>query len=187
VGASNHYKGFENAPKNKPLIFVSNHQSMFDIPPIIWGFREFHPKFVSKKELGKGVPSISMNLRLNNSALIDRKDPKQSIEAVEKLGRHIEKENYSACIFPEGTRGRNGKVKNFKVGGLEALLRGSPSALIIPIAINGTSKLISKGYFPLTLGCKLNYTALSAIDPKGRNIIELTEDIRQQIIKEVEA
>ena len=36
--------------KNFPLIFVSNHQSTYDVSPIIWNLREFHPKFVSKKK-----------------------------------------------------------------------------------------------------------------------------------------
>jgi 1-acyl-sn-glycerol-3-phosphate acyltransferase len=42
-------------PKNVPLIIVSNHQSMWDIPPIIWHLRKLHPAFISKKELGKGI------------------------------------------------------------------------------------------------------------------------------------
>lgn len=40
-------------PEGKPLIFVSNHQSLFDIMGFVWFFRKFHPKFVSKIELEK--------------------------------------------------------------------------------------------------------------------------------------
>ena len=61
-------------PVDRPCIFVANHQGMYDIPPIIWYFRRHHPKFVSKKELGKGIPSISFNLRHGGSILIDRKN-----------------------------------------------------------------------------------------------------------------
>ena len=59
-------------PENTTLIFVSNHQSLFDISPISWFFRKHNPKFVSKKELGKGIPSVSFNLRYGGAALIDR-------------------------------------------------------------------------------------------------------------------
>ena len=52
-----------NIPVERPCIFVANHQGVYDIPPIIWYLRKHHPKFVSKKELGKGIPSISFNLR----------------------------------------------------------------------------------------------------------------------------
>ena len=47
--------------------FCCNHQSMYDIIAMIWYLRQFHPKFVSKKELGKGIPSVSFNLRHGGS------------------------------------------------------------------------------------------------------------------------
>jgi 1-acyl-sn-glycerol-3-phosphate acyltransferase len=83
----------ELIPKGVPIIFVANHQSMYDIIGIIWFLRRFHPKFVSKKELGKGVPSISYNLNHGGSVLIDRNDPKQAIIEIKKLSEYIEKTN----------------------------------------------------------------------------------------------
>ena len=73
------YINTQNLPKNVPLIVVSNHQNVNDIPPIFWFLRKHHPKFVSKIELGKGIPSVSYNLRKGGSVLIDRKDPRQSL------------------------------------------------------------------------------------------------------------
>jgi 1-acyl-sn-glycerol-3-phosphate acyltransferase len=185
LGCRIRFKGFELLPKDRPLIIVSNHQSTFDIPPIVIGFRKHHPKFVSKIELGKGIPSISYNLRHGGSALIDRKNPRQAVVEIMRLGKHIEKENYSASIFPEGTRSKDGKVKQFQHAGIASLLKYSPSALIVPFVINGNSKLVEKGVFPLTFGTKLSYTALPAIDPKGRNPKELTEEIERVIKKEL--
>ena len=72
LGTSMSFRGFEKLPKERPIILVSNHQSLFDIPAIIWGFRNHHPKFIAKIELGKGIPSVSYNLRYGGSALIDR-------------------------------------------------------------------------------------------------------------------
>ena len=40
-----------------------------------------HPKFISKKELGRGFPSVSYNLRVGGSALIERKNPRQALAA----------------------------------------------------------------------------------------------------------
>ena len=56
-------------------IIVSNHQSLFDIP--IFGGLLFsnYPKYVSKKELGRWLPSVSFNLTHGGNAIIDRKDP----------------------------------------------------------------------------------------------------------------
>jgi 1-acyl-sn-glycerol-3-phosphate acyltransferase len=181
VGARIRFRGFELLPQGRPFIIVSNHQSTFDIPPIVWGFRKHHPKFVSKKELGKGIPSISYNLRHGGSALIDRTNGRQSITEITKLGKHIEKETYCASIFPEGTRSKDGKVKKFQHAGIASLLRAAPSALIVPFVIDGNSKLVEKGYYPMRFGTRLTYTVLPAIDPAGRDLKELTEEIELKI------
>ncbi|TLX78389.1 1-acyl-sn-glycerol-3-phosphate acyltransferase [Labilibacter sediminis] len=177
VGARIRFKGFRNLQKNGPLIIVSNHQSTFDIPPIVIGFRKHHPKFVSKKELGKGIPSISYNLRHGGSALIDRKNGRQSMVEIAKLGKHIEKEKYSASIFPEGTRSKTGKVKRFQHPGIAGLLKTAPSSTIVPLVIEGNNLLTKYGYFPLRFGTKLTYTALDPINPKDKDIKELTSEI----------
>lgn len=185
LGSRIRFRGFVHLPQNRPFIIVSNHQSTFDIPPIVWGFRKHHPKFVSKIELGKGIPSISYNLRHGGSALIDRKNPRQSITEIMKLGKHIEKNNYCASIFPEGTRSKDGKIKHFQHAGISSLLKYAPSALIVPFVIEGNSELVRKGgYYPLALGIKLTYTVLPPIDPAGRDPKELTEEIESKI-KEV--
>ena len=185
IGSRIRFKGFEKLPKGRPFIIVSNHQSTFDIPAIVWGFRKYHPKFVSKIELGKGIPSISYNLRYGGSALIDRKNPRQAVMEIMKLGKHIEKENYSASIFPEGTRTKNGDVKRFQHAGIASLLKYAPSALIVPLVIDGNYELIKNGYYPLSIGVPLTYTVLPVIDPKGRDIKELTEEIELLIKKEL--
>lgn len=181
LGARIRFEGFEQLPENCPLIIVSNHQSTLDIPPIVWGFRNHHPKFVSKIELGKGIPSISYNLKHGGSALIDRKNPRQAITEITKLGKHIEKENYSASIFPEGTRSKDGNVKHFQHAGFASLLRHAPSAMVVPFVIDGNSELMKAGYFPLTFGTKLTYSVLSPIMPEGRDAKELIEEIEIKI------
>lgn len=166
LGCRISFRGIQKIPKGHPLIIISNHQGSLDVPPIVWGFRKFYPKFVSKIELAKNLPSISYNLKIGNSALIDRKNRAQALEEIQKLGEHIEKNNYSAVIFPEGTRSKTGKVKRFSVGGISTLLNTAPSAIIIPFVINGSSKLEPKKLFPLRFGTKLTYTALDPIYPK---------------------
>ncbi len=166
-------------PSDRPLIIVTNHQSMYDIPPIIWYMRKHHPKFVSKKELGKGIPSVSYNLRHGGSVLINRKDGVQALAEIGKLGKYIENHNRSAVIFPEGTRSSDGHPKAFKPMGLKTLMKNAPSALIVPISINNSWKLLRYGKFPMGLGCHLTFDVHEPIENSGDPdiLIEKTEAI----------
>lgn len=185
LGTKITYSGMEKIPQGRPLIIVANHQTTIDIPAIIIGFRKNHPKFISKIELGKGIPSISYNLRHGGSVLIDRKNPRQSVKDILTLGKHIEEKNYAACIFPEGTRTKNGLLKPFMPAGIASLYKTAPSALIVPFAIDGNYELMKNGYFPMTLGVHLKLTAFDPIDPKGMDMTELTQKIEDMIRKEL--
>ncbi len=181
-----HFSGFQQLKKGRPLIIVSNHQSSFDISPVVWGFRDFHPKFISKKELGKGIPSISYNLNHGGSVLIDRRNNSQAIRQLFILGRRIEENNFSACIFPEGTRSKTGKVRKFKSSGIKTLLKASPSALVVPFAIEGNYRLQQRGSFPLAIGQKLRYTVLKPIEPAGKSAEEIVEICETMIKKHLQ-
>ncbi len=148
----------------QPLIIVANHQSLHDIYPITWYMRKHHPKFISKLELGKGIPSVSYNLRHGGAALIDRKNPRQSLPALMKFGEYIEETKRSAVIFPEGTRSKNGEPKPFQKKGLEILFKKIPSALIVPISINNSWKMYQYGKFPMGIGAHLKFTVHEPIN-----------------------
>jgi 1-acyl-sn-glycerol-3-phosphate acyltransferase len=182
LGLTVKLKGIEKLPKNCPLIIVANHQSQYDIPPIVWIFRKHYPKFISKIQLAKGIPSVSYNLRKGGSVLIDRKNRSQSVKEIIKLGRQIEANNYSACIFPEGTRSKDGKVRTFKVSGLAALLKTSPSAAIIPFAVNG-NYLLQR--FPMGVGENLTYSVLDPIDRENHTAEEISKLCELAIKKEL--
>lgn len=175
-----------NIPKNKPLIIVSNHQSMYDISPIMWYMRQHHIKFVSKKELGKGIPSVSYNLRHGGSVLIDRKNPRQALPAMLNFGAYIEKTNRAAVIFPEGTRSKDGHPIPFKTKGLELLFKKIPSAIVVPITVNNSWKMLRYGKFPLGIGNHLKFTVHEPISLHSvEDQKQLIKDIEQTIIKAI--
>jgi 1-acyl-sn-glycerol-3-phosphate acyltransferase len=173
LGTSISFRGFEKLPKGRPMILVSNHQSLFDIPLIVWAFRNHHPKFISKIELGKNIPSVSYNLRHGGSVLIDRKKPLQAVREIRKLGRYIESNHYTASIFPEGTRTKDGKMKAFQSGGLDVLLKAAPSAVVVPLVIDGNYELLKKRLYPMSFGVKIKYTVLDPILPGTMKVEEL--------------
>jgi len=183
LGSSTTFLNEQDLPTGQPIIFVANHQSMYDIPGLIWFLRKYHVKFISKIELTKGIPSISFNLKYGGGANIDRKDSKQAISEILKLGRRMKDNNWSAAIFPEGTRAKDGQMKAFQVGGIATLLKVVPNALIVPVAIENSWKIVQYGSFPLSFGEKLKWTVLSPVDKEGKTLEEITfaaeEAIRQ--------
>ena len=173
-------------PENTSIIFVSNHQSISDIPPIGWFFRKYHPKFVSKIELGKGVPSVSFNLKNGGGALIDRKNPKQSISELIKFSKRIHKNKWGAVIFPEGTRGRNGVPKKFATSGLNVITKYNKEGYIVPLTINNSWKIFKYGKFPLGLGNPITITTHQPIKIDSlpfKELIEQTEKVIKEHIK----
>jgi 1-acyl-sn-glycerol-3-phosphate acyltransferase len=176
----------QKLPENTTLIFVSNHQGVFDIPPVIWAFRKYHPKFVSKIELGKGIPSISFNLRHGGAALIDRKDPKQAISTLANFAKKINKNKWSAVIFPEGTRSRDGKPKKFAANGLKILAKYNKDGYIVPLTINNSWKVFKYGKFPLGIGSPISIITHEPIKIDSLPFDELmsqTENVIKEHIK----
>ena len=182
IGSKVIFKMDEPIPLERPIIFVSNHQSMNDIPPFVWYLRQYHPKFISKIELGKGIPSVSYNLRHGGSVLIDRKDGKQSLKAIMEFGRYIEKNKYAAVIFPEGTRSKTGQPKKFSENGLRMLVKTAPSALVVPVTINNSWKLDKYGGFPMELGVRVTFDVHAPINPAEMTFDELMKKVENTVI-----
>ncbi len=173
--------GRENLKTGTPKLFVANHQSMYDIPALIWFLRAHHVKFISKIELTKGIPSISFNLKHGGGANIDRSDRKQSIAEIIKLGKKMEQNKWGAVIFAEGTRARDGKMKPFQIGGIATLLKIVPDAEIVPVAIENSWKIVRYGSFPLGVGLGLKWTVLPAIDRTNKTAEEIVNELEQSV------
>ena len=147
--------------------------------------RKHHPKFISKKELGKGIPSVSYNLRHGGSVLIDRNKPLQSIKAIEEFAQRIEKNNWAAVIFPEGTRSKTGKPRPFKTKGLITLFNNMPNAVVVPISINNSWKTLRYGKFPMGLGAHITFKVHKPLRVDEHEQNALVKQIEQTIIKDI--
>lgn len=181
LGTSYKFKTLRNFPKDAPVIVVCNHQSLWDISPLVWHLRKLHPKFVSKIELGKGIPSVSYNLRHGGAVLIDRKNPKQAITAMFRFSEYLKKNNRSAIIFPEGTRSKTGKPKKFHRKGLGVLLKKIPNAYVLPITINNSWKLQKNGMFPMPLGVRIKYELHPILKASDYDVESLIDTVEEQI------
>ncbi|MDD2942635.1 MAG: lysophospholipid acyltransferase family protein [bacterium] len=171
-----------------PAIIVSNHQSMYDIPIIYTLFARLSPKFVAKQELGRGVPSVSVNLRYSQALLIDRSDPRKALPALIKYGRRAAEEGWTVAIFPEGTRSRTGIPGQFRPAGLAALMKSMPGAPVIPLAIDGAWCLAARKFGPVPTGTVVTVTvgepiATTAEDVSADEVLARCEQHVRQCVK----
>ncbi len=182
VGGSIHFelrKG--ELPGGASYIFAANHQSMNDIPAMIWFLRDFAPVFIAKKELSRGVPGISYNYHCGGAVGIDRKDPAQAREAIADLAKRCVLTGESICIFPEGTRSRDGQLKVFQAGGIKTILQHLPDAVVVPIAIENSWKLVKYKFWPIPFGVPLRWTMLEPIPCTGLDGEEVTRRVEAAI------
>lgn len=170
-----------------PYVIISNHQSMFDIALLLHLFFTNFPKFVSKRELARFIPSVSYNLRRGGNCLIDRDAAAEAVTAIAELGRRVEKRGVSAVIFPEGTRARRGELKPFKSRGTVALLSAAPATPIVPVTIESSWRLMQRNFWPIPFGVRVR---VRIDDPIARHPDEdlpgLVAAIRTQIAENLE-
>jgi len=187
IGTKIKFYNCSQLPSDKPLIIISNHQSMYDIPIFSWYLRRYVPRFISKKELGSGIPSISFSLRKSYAALIDRSDPKQAIPEIERFAIDLSKKKHSAVIFPEGTRARDGKLKKFKTAGLKTLLKAMPDAVIVPASIKGSWEMVRYKLLPVPFGTRIEFRVHTPILRGERSIEDIITEAENIIRADLES
>jgi 1-acyl-sn-glycerol-3-phosphate acyltransferase len=163
-----------------PLLVISNHQSMFDIPVLFIIFRRFLPCFVAKKELSHGIPTVSFTLRTLGSLLIDRKDGRLALQHIRVWGEELAQSNHSAVIFPEGTRARDGVMQRFKPGGALALAQALKTGTVVPVAIQGSWETVRYHLFPVPFGVTMRFTILPPL-PASELTLERFRTIEGEI------
>ena len=135
-GATINVFGKENIPKDRNVVFISNHQGDFDIAI----FMALIPKekgFVAKIELNK-IPILRTWMKYLGCVFMDRNDLKQSLKTINEAISFIKK-GHSMVIFPEGTRSKGDKMGDFKAGSFK--LATKTNTPIIPVTIDGSYKL----------------------------------------------
>jgi 1-acyl-sn-glycerol-3-phosphate acyltransferase len=138
-----------------------------------------YPKYVAKKELARGLPSVSFHLREGGNAIIDRNNREQAIAAIRDLGRRGEERGVSVVIYPEGTRAREGVLKPFKLPGSLALLEAAPRLPVVPVAIDESWKLVRHRFLPVPFGTRVRFHL-------GEPILRVPGEDREALVRRAE-
>ena len=136
TGSCVNVKGLENIPE-EAVLFVSNHQSYFDIG-VFLGYIPKPMGFVAKAELSK-IPVLKRWMEEIRCVFLDRSDIRKSAKAITD-GIEILKSGRSLVIFPEGTRSQGAQMLDFKAGSFK--LATKAKVPIVPVSIDGTYKIL---------------------------------------------
>lgn len=138
--------GTEQLPAG-PVIFMSNHQSNFDILALLSGLpRQIH--MIAKKELFD-IPVFGASMRRGGYIPLDRSDGRKALKSMDNAAAMI-RSGKSVVMFPEGTRSKDFNLLPFKRGGfLLALRAGVP---VVPVTINGSGRINPAGKTRLYAG-----------------------------------
>lgn len=166
-------------------VIISNHQSMIDIV-LIGGllFTNF-PKYVAKKELGRWIPSISLNLRWGGNAVIDRADRRQALRAIGDMAKAAQDRNVSVVIFPEGTRSRDGSLGEFKEAGARHLLKAAARLPVVTAAVDGAWRLSRLVPVPFRTKVRIRFGS-PMMRADGEDLAELVARAHREIADTIE-
>lgn len=178
TGSSFDVKGQENIPKEGAVLFVSNHQSNFDIG-IFLALIEREKGFIAKTELLK-IPILRTWMKEIHCVFMDRSDIRKSAKAIGE-GIKILKDGHCLVIFPEGTRSKSSQPGPFKAGSFK--LATKSQAPIVPVSINGSRKImeennskikaahVSVTVHPPIFTAELGQEELAALPERVRSVI----------------
>jgi 1-acyl-sn-glycerol-3-phosphate acyltransferase len=142
-----------------PYLFLSNHQSQFDILAVVLAI-PLQFRILAKKELFY-IPIFGWVLKLSGFVGIDRSNRDKAIRSLELAAQRL-RGGTSLLIYAEGTRSPDGNLLPFKKGGFVlAIQAGVP---IIPITIRGSREILPKGSLRIRPG-NIHVRVGEPIDP----------------------
>jgi 1-acyl-sn-glycerol-3-phosphate acyltransferase len=144
AGTPVHVTGLEQVPRDGPVVYASNHSSMFDI----WALSLVLPgstRFVAKQELAR-IPLLGPAMLRAGHVTIDRTNRARAFEAYDRAAATI-RGGISAIVFPEGTRSRTGELLPFKNAPFGLAI--AAQVPVVPVYVDGTFRILPKGAWRL--------------------------------------
>ncbi len=135
--------GRQRVPAGQSVIFLCNHVSNLD-PPVVLPVLPGRCSVLLKKELMR-IPILGRAMRMAHFVPVERGSRRESAQASVVAAAEALNAGLNMLVFPEGTRSRDGRLSPFKKGPF--FLAQQTGALMIPVAISGTERMMRKGSF----------------------------------------
>jgi 1-acyl-sn-glycerol-3-phosphate acyltransferase len=126
-------RGMEHVPTSGPVLLVANHSSVLD-PPLVGGLCPRPLTFLAKAELFR-IPGFGGLIRRLNARPLRREGADPSAL---RMAQRVLAEGKALLVFPEGTRGDEGTLREPKPGA--ALLAVQSGATVVPVYVSGSGR-----------------------------------------------
>jgi 1-acyl-sn-glycerol-3-phosphate acyltransferase len=130
--------GRENVVKNRPTLYICNHQSWMDIQIFV---KHSHATAIAKNEV-LSIPFVGFLCLLAGSLFFDSKNNNAKIVIVKKA-MQVFKHKCSLCLFPEGTRSKNGNLLKPNLSIIKLCYK--QNIPVVPAALEGTRNVMTRG------------------------------------------
>lgn len=140
-------EGANLVPRDRAVVFMSNHESWLDIP-VLLATIPVQVRFLAKKSLFS-IPFFGWAIASMGFIPVDRKNRREAVKSFEQAAQRI-RAGRSVLVFPEETRTTDGTLLPFQRGGfLIALKSGLP---IVPVGLDGPRRCLPKFSYLLRPG-----------------------------------
>lgn len=172
--------GLENFPFNKRFLLVCNHRSNFDNMIICSVIKKDYICYISKPENFR-IPFAG---RIANRAMylsMPKDDNREALKVILKSIEYIKNNEMSIGVFPEGTRSKTGEILEFKPGCFK--IAEKAECPIVVMTLDGTEKIYKNFPFHKTVIKMDILKVYSSEDIKNYKTVELSDEIRNLMIK----
>ena len=125
---------------SRPYVLVANHQSVIDIA-VLFRAVPVPLHFLLKQEMTR-MPFVNWYAKAMGMVFIPRDDRRGATASLQRSAELV-RSGAILCIFPEGTRSRDGKMGQFKPGAFQTAI--AAGAQVIPVALEGTGAVLPPG------------------------------------------
>ncbi len=171
--------GLEQIDTSKTYVFASNHESHLDTQSIFISYPKYL-FFIAKKEL-KHVPVVGWVISAMGMIFIDRKNSERAKQSLAQAAEMI-RQGKNVISFPEGTRSKDGEIKQFKKGLFALAIAAGVD--VVPVAVSGTREVMPAGSFKLrpgpihvSFGAPIDHTQFIG------NPIAYSEAVQNEVLK----
>ena len=167
--------GRQNIDPQHSYVVVANHQRLYDVF-VLYGFLGIDFKWVIKQEM-RSVPGLGIGCEKVGHIFVDRSDRKAALASINAAKSKISN-GTSVVFFPEGTRSRDGTLRQFKKGAFRFAL--DLDLPILPVTIVGTWEILPSDSLDLLPGkARLIIDQPILVDGlDGNDIPRLMEQVR---------